>query len=295
MTGTHHKNIPRETMPNNGAILYGKAPATRRYSAKDAGRLALDDLIAGLKAAPIWWGLALHDVRQRFRRSLIGPLWITLSMAITIVAIGFVFGQLFNTPAREYLPYLATGVLVWTLISGVANESCSSFIDAHQFIRNLPMPLFAHVLRTVTRNFLIFGMNFLACLGVLVVFAVTPTPAMLEVIPGIALVLVNLLWVALALALVSVRYRDMIPIVANVCQVVFFITPIFWHKDKLLDRTEFIEWNPVYHLIEVIRAPLLGRAADADSLLIVTLLAVFGTLFMIFIYRRYFTSIAFWV
>jgi ABC-type polysaccharide/polyol phosphate export permease len=282
-------------MQPNKSRLDSKTLDTRRYSARDTGQLALHDLTAGLRSAPIWWGLGLHDVRQRFRRSLGGPLWITLNMAITIAAIGFVFGQLFGTPADEYLPYLATGILVWTLISGVANESCSSFIDAHQFIRNLPMPLFTHVLRTVTRNFLIFGMNFLACLGVLVLFAVTPTLATLDVVPGIALVLVNLLWVGLALALVSVRYRDVIPIVANVCQIIFFITPIFWHKDRLLSHTAFIEWNPVYHLIEVIRAPLLGQAAGADSYLIVSLLAICGTLFIIVIYRRTFTSIAFWV
>ena len=262
-------------MQPNKSRLDSKTLDTRRYSARDTGQLALHDLTAGLRAVPIWWGLALHDDAPTL------PTFARRASVDHVEHGDYDRGNRirFRSAIRDargsnISPDLATGILVWTLISGIVNDSCLSFIDAHQFVRNLPMPLFTHVLRTVTRNFLVFGMNFLACLGVLVLFAVTPTFAAFDVVPGIALVLVNLLWVGLALALVSVRYRDVIPIVANVCQIVFFITPIFWHKDRLLSHSAFIEWNPVYHLIEVIRAPLLGQAAGTDSYLIVSLLAI---------------------
>jgi hypothetical protein len=74
--------------------------------------------------------LGWQDIRQSYRRSVFGQLWITIGMSVTIAAIGIVFGTIFGTPLQVFLPYLASGLIMWGLISGVLNEGNLAFIAA---------------------------------------------------------------------------------------------------------------------------------------------------------------------
>jgi len=104
---------------------------------------AFVDLVNGAKLYQLWIRFAVHDIRQRFRRSVLGPFWLTRSMGTMVGTLGFVFCALFHQDIAKTLPYIATGIIFWGLLTGCINEGTVVFISAESDIRNLPLPLSA--------------------------------------------------------------------------------------------------------------------------------------------------------
>ncbi len=165
-------------------------------------------------------------MRQRYRRSSLGPFWLTMSTGMTIGTIALVFGQIFKSAASEFVPFLAIGIIVWNLIAAVVTDACSGFISAESIIRQLPIPLFVHVLRVIWRILLILAQNLVILPLVLLAVGKTVQWQALLALPGLALAVLNLTWAALILSILCARYRDLPQIVASAVQVVFYLTPI---------------------------------------------------------------------
>src|SRR5207248_5929330 len=137
---------------------------------------------------PVWAALAWHDIRIRYIRTLLGPLWITVSMAASVFALGLVFSNIFNTNLADYLPYLTAGLLIWGLISGVLLEAAPTFSNAEVIILSVSAPYSMHVYRSVLRQIIIFGHNVLVYAGVILVVGVSVTSATLLFFPALILV-----------------------------------------------------------------------------------------------------------
>jgi len=241
--------------------------------------------------------LGWYDIRGRYRRSAIGPFWITISMGVMIASIGIVFGQIFNTPMEEYLPFLAAGIILWAFITGTINEGCTGFIEAERMIKQLPIPLFVHILRVLWRNLLILAHNILILPLVLLVVGKGIGLEALLAILGLLLVALCLSWLAFLFAMLCARYRDLAQIVASVLQVAFYVTPIIWMPSVLLDRmgATFLKFNPFYHLLDVIRAPLLGVVPSLTSWLVVLVVAIVGWGFTLLVFSRLRHRVAYWL
>ena len=232
--------------------------------------------------------LAWQDIRARYRRSAIGPFWLTISMGVLIASIGLVFGQLFNTPMDEYLPFLAAGIILWTFITSVINEGCSGFIDAESIIKQLPIPFLVHILRIVWRNLLILVHNIIILPLVFLVMGKDVGLVALLAIPGLIFVVLCLGWIAFLCAIVCTRYRDLSQIITNVLQVAFYLTPIIWMPSLIPDRVgaNLLDLNPFFHLLELIRGPLLGNVTSLLSWGIVGGATLIGWGFTLLVFRR---------
>lgn len=259
--------------------------------------IALADIVAASKRFSLLRILGSQDIRQRYRRSALGPFWLTISMGIMIGTIGVVFGQIFNSSLREFLPFLSIGIILWGFFSSVVNEGCTGFIAAEGIIKQLSLPLFIHILRMIWRNVLILGHNILIFPLVLLVVGKPLHLVALLSIPGFLLTLINLTWVALLLATICTRYRDFSQIIASMLQVIFYLTPIMWMPSLLPPGRKFyfLDLNPVFHLLEVIRAPLLGYWPTAADWLTSIILAVIGWSITLVLYSRYKRRIAYWL
>lgn len=258
---------------------------------------AMSDIAAAARRMPLVGILGWQDVRQRYRRSALGPLWLTISMGVMIATIGVVFGALFKSPMMEFLPSLASGIIFWGFMSTVVNEGCVSFIASDAIIRQLSIPLFVHVLRMMWRNVIILGHNLLILPIVFLAVGKSVQPVMFESIAGFALLLVNLLWVSLILGAACARFRDLAQIVASALQVVFYLTPIMWLPRSLPAKVSayLLDFNPAYHLLEIVRGPLLGHAPSAMNWIVSVVLAVFGWATALIFYSRYRRRIAYWL
>lgn len=259
--------------------------------------IALDDIANALERSSLAGMLGWQDVRQRYRRSALGPFWLTISMGVMIGTIGIVFGQIFKSPMTEFLPFLSAGMILWGLISSVVTEGCVGFIGAENIIKQLPIPLFVHIMRLMWRNLIIFAHN-LAILPIVFLAVGKPLEmtALLS-IPGFILVVLNLAWVALILGIICARYRDLPQIVSNFLQVLFYLTPIMWMPTLLPQRAGIylLSLNPLYHLLEIVRAPLLGHLPSAQSWLVASGLALIGWGMTVAIYTSYKRRIAYWL
>lgn len=276
------------------ALPKQKAPVTR-ITAEAVPAQAFADLLNGARLYELWSRFAFHDIRQRFQRSVLGPFWLTLSMGTLVAVLGLVFSTLFQQDVAKTLPYISTGIIFWGLLTSCINEGTTVFISAESYIRNLPMPLSVHFYRMMARNLIIWVFNMAIYLVVAVYFGLMPEWNALLFIPGFILFLINAAWISLAVGVLSTRYRDIPQVIANTLQVIFFLTPIFWSPATLPNRPAFVVFNPFYHLIEIVRAPLLGEVAPLLSwgLCIGTALAGLG--FTAWLYRRAHARIAYWV
>ncbi|MBA2653384.1 MAG: ABC transporter permease [Tatlockia sp.] len=259
--------------------------------------IALSDIAAASKHYSLLGILGWQDIRQRYRRSALGPFWLTISMGIMIGTIGVVFGQIFNSSLREFLPFLSIGIILWSFISAIITEGCLGFIAAEGIIKQLPLPLFVHILRMIWRNLLILGHNIVIFPLVLLVVGKPLHWVALLAIPGFFLALINLTWVALLLATICTRYRDFSQIITSMLQIIFYLTPIMWMPSLMPLRKHFyfLDLNPVYHLIETVRAPLLGQAPSLANWMVSIILALVGWCITLEIYSRYKRRIAYWL
>ncbi len=259
-------------------------------------KLAVADLRDGLSRVELWGMLGWHDIRQRYRRSILGPWWLTLSTAIMVSALGFVYHAILKMSLAQYLPFLASGLVTWTLLASIINDGCQTFILNDQLIRQMRLPFTIHVCRVVWRNVIIFLHNLLIVVVIVAIFGGWPR---IEALPLAAAALLaiaaNGVWVALLLGAICARFRDIPQIVISLVQLFFFITPVLWHPSVLPGQQRVILYNPFHHFIEIMRAPLLGTFPAVESwfaVIVITLLGWSATFAVLVRYRRRF---AYWV
>lgn len=258
---------------------------------------AIKDVSKALMRADLAGTLGWQDVKQRYRRSKLGPFWLTISMGVLIGALGMVFGAIFKMPMQEFLPFLAIGIILWTYISTVINEGCVAFITSDAVIKQLPLPLFLHVMRVIWRNLVILAHNLIIVPILFLVFWRPLDLVAVLVIPGILLSTLTLAWMALLAGVLCTRYRDLSQIIASILQIAFYVTPIIWMPSMLSGREGFVflDINPFYHLIEVIRAPLLGAPPTVTNWLVSIAMAVLGWILTTIVYGRYRNRISYWL
>jgi ABC-type polysaccharide/polyol phosphate export permease len=213
-----------------------------------------------LQALRLSFFLGWQDVRLMYRRSVLGQFWITLSMAITFAAIGSVFGLIFQSPIVQYLPFLGCGLVFFNFLSSLLNEGATAFISAEGFIRQLPLPPVIFFLRSIWRSFFVLLHNAVALVILLFVFPPGISFATLLVVPGVVIAGTGMAGLALAVAMLATRYRDVPQIVGAIVGVCFYLTPIVWLPETLPQpaRDILLTWNPFNHLIRVMRDPLLN-------------------------------------
>ena len=136
--------------------------------------LALLDVVQGARARYLWGLLGWQDIRRLYRRSVLGPFWLTISMGMLVGALGTLYGALLKVGIADYLPFLALGFITWTLISGLITDGCSAFISAESIIKQVDLPLSVHVYRLIWRHLVIFCHNAAIFVVVAAVFAIWP-------------------------------------------------------------------------------------------------------------------------
>jgi lipopolysaccharide transport system permease protein len=257
--------------------------------------VALSDMVSGLGLWRLWVRLGWNDIRQRYRRSLLGPFWLTASMAIMVISLGFLYAELFNTPINDFLPFLCVGLLVWNLIAGFITEGGTLFTGAESYIKQIKLPYSVYVYRSAWSKLVIFAHNFVIYFGVIIYFAIWPGATALLAIPGLMLVIFNGALANLCIGIISARYRDVPQVINSAIQIVFFVTPIFWKPELLKGRSYITDFNPFFHLLEIVRAPLLGTMPTAKNYLAVLLITLINIAVAGAFFARYRARIAYWV
>jgi lipopolysaccharide transport system permease protein len=261
-------------------------------------QLEAQDIREGFMLWRLSWALGMSDIRLRYRGSALGPFWLTLSTAIMIGAMGFLYADLFHMDIHSYLPYLAASIIIWNYLSMMVSDGCTCFTQSDSLIKGTRMPFTVHALRSVVRNTIVLAHNVIVIIVVFIVMGVPISLYTLLAIPGLLLFLIEGFAISLLLGALCARFRDVPQIVASIMQIAFFVTPVMWDT-KILEGNQnaelLIQLNPFFYILEIVRAPLLGASMTFDMVakaLIVTA-AILGISAIAFAKTR--GRIAYWV
>lgn len=237
--------------------------------------VALRDLSGSLARLPLAAVLALDDIEGKYRRTVLGPLWIVIGQAVTVGGFVVVFSSLLGMDAGDYALYLAAGIPVWALMSQFFIDMPNTFIAARGVIESFELPWLTHIWRRSIGYVLLFGHHLITLFGMMAVFAAmaalkveeTPSVAvslnMLLAIPALLIVLVAGTGLGTLLAVIGARYRDLQPAMQVSAGFLFLFTPVMWRPDGLRAHLTWVyEYNPLYYYVTLVREPLLGHAPD---------------------------------
>lgn len=258
---------------------------------------ARHDIVQGFRLWRIWFLLGWQDLRLRYRRSILGPFWITLSMAIMIYSMGFLYAKLFKVDLTVYYPYLAAGMITWNFISTIINESTDVFFTNAHFIKQIKLPYSVYILRMLTRNSIIFMHNLVAALPIIFYFHVPVTfSTCLVLVINFAFLNVCAFNYALIVAIIGTRFQDIKQIIISLIQIIFLLTPIMWMPAMIPERFGFFAtYNPFYQLINAIREPLLGQVPGLFTYVYLLSFLGVGFMLMFLLMLRARHRIAFWI
>ncbi|MGK8502722.1 galactan export ABC transporter permease subunit Wzm/RfbD [Nocardia asiatica] len=266
-------------------------------------RRAFQDFAGGFAQRELWLSLGWQDIKQRYRRSVLGPFWITIATGLQAIAMGVLYAALLGQPLREYLPYVTVGLIIWNVISASILEGSEVFIANEGLIKQLPSALSVHVYRLVWRQLLFFAHNMVIYLVMLAAFGVWRHlgVASLMAIPAILLIFLNSMWVSIVFGIFSTRYRDIAPILGSTTLMLFVLTPVMWTTKTLEsqigngDRAKLAEIVPTFHYLEIVRAPLLGEPQALRHWVIVGAITLVGWIVAIFAMKQYRSRVPYWV
>lgn len=226
--------------------------------------MAVRDVRETLHLWRLCWTLAMLDIRQRYRGSVLGPFWLTLSTALMVGSMGLVYSVLFGLHLQEYMPYLALSLVLWAFLGTLTVEACGAYTQAEGMIRAMRMPYTLHAVRIVVRNILVLGHTVVVIVAVDLVLWTWPGWTALLVLPALAVWVIDALAVTLLLGALCARFRDIPPIVASVMQIAFFLSAVIWKPSQLGKHEWLMSLNPFFTTLEIVRAPLLGQVPSVS-------------------------------
>lgn len=241
------------------------------------------------------WKVSYSEILVKYRRSLLGPVWISLNMIITIFALSLVFSGLFNIELKNYLPYVFCGLLSWTYISFTIQDSVQLYINGS--IKNFDFPSLFFPLKNTLRNIIIFLHNFIVYF--LVLFFVNSEILNLNILLifiAFPFYIINSILISFSVGLLSLRFRDVGQIIINGVYLLFLVTPVFWDPTILQGKKTLIaDLNPMYHIIQILREPLLGNIPTFKNYTYCLIITAINCLISFFIFKSNHANKAFWV
>ena len=263
---------------------------------------AWKDLKRGFEQRELWLALGWQDIKQRYRRSTLGPLWITIATGVMALALGLLYSLLFQQDLAQFLPHVAVGLIIWGFIAGCIQDGSQVFIANEGLIKQLPSALSVHVYRLVWRQFLFLCHNLVIWVVVIAIFRPHLGWNVFLAIPALALLVLNGVWVTMFFGIIATRFRDVAPLLDSLVQLAFYMTPIVWttatlreQGGEIANRAKIAEINPLYHYLEIIRAPMIGEPVAAYHWWIVLAMTGVGLLLALLTMRKWRFRVSYWV
>lgn len=259
-------------------------------------KLALLDIKEAFSLSSAWLWLSWNDIKQRYRRSILGPFWITLSLAITVFFMGILYSKIFKINIHDYMPYLTSGLVSWTLISTMILEGSTVFINNEAIIKQVYLPHSFHIFRMLSRNIIIWLHNLLVLMLIKIYFLLPIDFNILWIILSVFLICSFGFGFSLILGLLCARYRDLQQIIISMVQLLFFITPVLWTSAAIGTHAWILKFNIFYYYLELLRQPFNCHSIWQDWFVLFPIAISIVTLLIgIIVFAKYRNRIAYWI
>jgi ABC-2 type transport system permease protein/lipopolysaccharide transport system permease protein len=257
---------------------------------------ALNDFIVGAKEWRIWHMMAITEIKMRYKRSKFGQLWITLSNAINILALGLIWASVFKIELKDYMPYVTVNFFLWMLLSSIVTDSCSIFTSSTRYMQQIPLKKSSFAYMNVYRNFVIFAHNIIVIVAVFLFFQEPLGINFLFSVAGLVLIALNAIWVSILIGIICARFRDVTNITASMLQIAFYLTPTLWKLQNMSPKIVLISnFNPFNIFISIVRDGLFNLEPNLRYWKSALCITAIGWLVTILVFSKYRNRIVFWV
>lgn len=248
----------------------------------------------GFNRHPIWLHQAYHNLTAKYKRTIFGTLWVTGSFLFTSISIAIVFSTIFGQNLREFLPYCLTGTLIASLFLSIITEGPELFMMNAPMIKNNAVPFTYYAFENLAKSTILFLHNLAVYYILMVIFQDLTIPNPL-VVPGLILMVLIIFPWSMLVGMLAARFRDIRYLLPNFSTFLFFVTPIYWKPSALGERGAIAEFNPLYHMISILREPVLGRAPTLENWIWSVSIAALGIALWLLFFSWNRRKIPFWV
>ena len=244
-------------------------------TAAPASTTMLADLREGLARHRLWRFMAWREIARQHARTALGVVWIPINVLLHVAILGAVFALVFDGGSR-YFAYFALSFSLWKPFGQMLGLGASLWTSSEKYVKHLPAPTSLFVLKTIYKVVLVLVMSLPVGVALALVAGARPGWVVLLALPGAVLFVVNIAWITTALSVVALRFRDVRRLVPNMLFLIYLSTPIMWEPERLGEHRWIADVNPLYHMISVVREPVLGHAPSLLSWAVVIGLGVVG-------------------
>ncbi len=239
---------------------------------------------------------AIHDIMQRYRRSLIGPIWLVLSTLAFIIGFVILGSLVFGVDRTQYVTYLAAGIIFWQFTVSCFNESAGMYFQNSSYILSQYTAYSSFPLRVTIRNIFVLAHN-LPILIIIVIFKDSYGLNTFYIIPAFLLVMSLYFSITMLIGIVATRFRDVQPAITVFMQFMFYFTPIFWRADAIEEGYAQLLFllNPFYHIITLLRDPFLNTQPPLLSWLVVGVMSLITFIITFLVFVRFRQRIVYWL
>lgn len=257
--------------------------------------IAIRDLGEAMRLSPVWLHSGWIDVVWRFRRTRLGPFWHTLGLAAFVLVMGVLWSAILHQDPFQYFRYVTVSLIVWGLIASFVTEGTGILIAGQATALSMKFPFIAFAFAHIWRALLLFVHYFAFYVVVMVGTLHSPGWTVLLALPALLLLTFNGIWMSLLIGIACLRWRDLVPATQAAMQIAIFATPVYWPKEMLGPRLAFAaDYNPLFHLVLILRDPLLGTAPPLASWIWASITFVVGSLATMWLYGRNRDHLPYW-
>ena len=257
----------------------------------------LTELIKCSKAWRSWCLLGYYEIKLAYRRTMLGPFWTTLSLAITIGMLSLFWAYIFNRDIATFTPYVLAGFISWGWISRTLTSSGDVFLSARmrEISKDNKIPLFFIFCHSIV-SFITFLHQLIIVFFLYLITPVKPSFDAIYLFPlALLLYFINSIFISAVIAITVVRYRDIKQLIASILPPLMLLTPVIWLPSMLGAHEWLATLNPFTHFIAIMRDPLIGNPIDWRNWIVVSGMTVVNFLLFTVIYNHYRKRFVFWL
>jgi ABC-type polysaccharide/polyol phosphate export permease len=258
-------------------------------------KAAFDDIVQGAKLWRVWLSLSWQEFISTYRRSIIGVFWVMLSFAAFVFIKLTIFSSLLGADdVRYYDAYLVIGFFMWVYSQQAIMTAPDTFVSASGWIRSEALPLSTYVYKMVMREIYNLLFTFVVVIIALIYLQYPVKIQALYAVPATVFLLLNAFAIKLLLGIIGARVRDITHLVKAVMLPMMFLTPIFWMPSQMPNLMKVLWWNPLFHAIEIFRAPILDGEFPTESWIFMGVVFAIVSVSGFLLFSRLRQRIVFW-
>lgn len=230
------------------------------------------------KSAVILCSMVKKDIKNQYRRSVLGIVWTVANPLLNMLVMWFVFERIFGRGSVQlfYPVYVLSGTIVFGLMRSATQGSLPCMVNNYDLLTKTRVPYSVFPISQNLSAVVNFGFSIIALIILMLACIKQPTvnfhwTMLMIAVPWLPSILLFSLGLSFALCAVYVRFRDIKHLYGVFLTLWNYVTPVFYSLDTLkLSKTPMLimKLNPMYHYVQYVRDLLMGIVPDAQAHLI---------------------------